>query len=268
MPASGQARTKKPTAKKPSKVVKKTTPAPTAESEAANSQKTNERPVENVPDKAVKANKRGDAAPAQDIAKASTATHTYYFAQPEFEISSISIEHDDEGKGKISFIKKGWNEAASDPIQVSPAALERIDNALKALDFVNSNENYQYEKDYSHLGNIKIHIKKDGRERTAAFNWTLNKDAKVLMDEYRKLANQAIWSFDMDVARQNQPLNSPKLMDTLDSYFRRDEVSDKEQMLAVLQSISNDERLPLIARNHAGKLIKEIEKQVAKKGKG
>jgi hypothetical protein len=266
--ASGQGKTKKPAAKKPAKVVKKTSP-PAVESDTITAPKANERPAETVPDTSVKVNKRGEGVKAQDAVKAvSNATHFYYFAQPEFEIDSISIEHDDTGKGQISFSKKGWDEPASDPIQVSPAALGRIENALRALDFVNSNENYQYEKDYSHLGNVKIHIKKDGRERTAAFNWTLNKDAKALADEYRKIANQAIWMFDITVSRQNQPLNSPKLMDLLDSYMRRDEISDMAQILPFLQGISNDERLPLIARNHAAKLAKDIEKQVAKKGKG
>ena len=66
----------------------------------------------------------------------------------------------------------------------------------------------------------------DGKERTAAFNWTTNADAKAIADEYRKLANQYIWMFDITVARQNQPLETPRIMKALDSYIRRDAISD------------------------------------------
>lgn len=268
--AAGQSKPRKPVGKKPVKVVKKT-PAPTgapesgAEATTAPAVKKNERPDDGS---GGKTNTRDGAAPPQTGARTLVPTHFYNFAQPEFVVSSISIEHDDTGRGRISFMKKDFDEPVSDPIQISPAALQRINAALKALNFFDSNENYQYEKDYSHLGNIKIHVKKDGRERTVTFNWTQNKDAKALADEYRKIGNQAIWIFDITVARENQPLNAPQIVDTLDSYIRRGEISDLDQMLPFLQGLSNDERIPLIARNHAAKIAKEIEKQTAKKEKG
>lgn len=195
------------------------------------------------------------------------SVYFYEFTQPAFLISKIFIEHDEQGKGQISFEKRDFGEMVTDPLQLTAATLERINNALNALDFINSNENYQYEKDYSHLGNIKLKVKKDGRERTAEFNWTDNKEARILMDEYRKIAQQFVWIFDINVARQNQPLNAPSLMDTLDGYIKRNEISDPPQMIPFLTELSNDERIPLIARNHATKLIKEIEKQAAKKEK-
>lgn len=184
----------------------------------------------------------------------------YEFSQPAFVISKILIEHDENGKGKISFMKSISDEVITDPIQVSPAALERIKNALTTLDFMNSTESYQYEKDYSHLGNITIKINRDGRTREAKFNWTTNPNAKALADEYRKIGNQYIWLFDMNLSRVNQPLESPKLMDALDSYIKRNEVSDIEQLIPFLKELGNDERIPLIARNHATRLISQFEK--------
>jgi hypothetical protein len=32
-------------------------------------------------------------------------------------------------------------------------------------------------------------------------------------------------------------------------------------MLPLLKELSNDERIPLIARNHAGRLVKQLEKE-------
>jgi hypothetical protein len=175
-------------------------------------------------------------------------------------VSHIVIEHDEAGRGTISFMKRGLEEPESDPVNLSELTLSRIKAAMLALNFLNSTENYQTVRDYSNLGNSTITYRKDGRERTVKYNWTDNKDAKALMDEYRKIANQYVWQFDMSVARENQPLNSPSLMDVLDSYIRRREISDPRQMLPLLKEISNDERIPLITRNHAAKLAEKIEK--------
>ena len=184
----------------------------------------------------------------------------YEFTQPNFLISKIFIEHDEQGKGKITFVKKDSDEEISDPLQLSLAALEKIKSAYQTLNFLDSNESYQYEKDYSHLGNMKFTVKRDGRERTAGFNWTVNKDARILADEYRKIGQQYVWIFEINLARVNQPLNAPRLMDSLDSLLRRNEISDAAQMIPFLKELSNDERIPLIARNHATRLIKGIEK--------
>ena len=150
----------------------------------------------------------------------------YEFTQPEFVISKIIIEHDEAGKGKISFMKKGYDDLISDPVQLSSKTLEKINEILSALSFLTSNDSYQYEKDFSHLGTIIFRLTRDGKTRSTTFNWTQNKDAKLLMDEYRKIGNQFIWMFDISLARENQPLESPKLMDSLDSMIRRNEISD------------------------------------------
>ncbi len=184
----------------------------------------------------------------------------YEFTQPDFPISKIVIEHDAAGRGTISFKKASLDDEMSDPITVSPAALDRINNALAELNFLDSTENYQYERDYPHLGNVTIRIRRGGHDRTAKFNWTENKNAKILYDEYRKLANQFIWVFDITVARENQPLDAPRLMDSLDYNINRGEISDPPQMVPLLTELGDDERIPLIARNHAAKLIKQIQK--------
>lgn len=185
----------------------------------------------------------------------------YEFSQPDFVISNVVIEHSEDGKGTITFKKKGDDEKITDPISVSSKALERINAALASLNFLDSAENYQYEKDYSHLGNLKFSLSRNGRSREVTYNWTENKDAKILMNEYRKLQNQYVWMFDISVARENQPLEAPRLFDSLDSLFKRNEISDPSQMEPFLKELSNDERIPLIARNHAAKLVKGLEKE-------
>jgi hypothetical protein len=256
---SAQTDSRKP--KKPSDPVK-TKPVLTENSldapKVKSPEKKNERPG-TVGDE--NQNTKLNALPVIEKSGARSA-YFYEFSQPAFIISQITIEHDENGKGQISFLKKGLNETITDPIQLSAVALERINNAAEKLNFLDSSENYQYEKDYSHLGNIKIKIKKEGRARETKFNYTTNADAKALADEYRKIGQQFLWIFDINLARENQPLESPRLFNALDSLIRRDEVSDAAQMIPFLKELGNDERMPLISRNHAKNLIKQIEKKL------
>jgi hypothetical protein len=188
------------------------------------------------------------------------AEYKYEFSQPAFTIDRIIIEHDETGRGTITFHRQDYGEPITDPMAVSRVTLDRLNAAFEALDFLNSSEDYQYEKDYSHLGNVSITLDRGGRERTAKFNWTENRQAKLIFDEYRKLGNQYIWIFDINVARQNQPLEAPKIIGRLDSFLRRNEISDPPHIVPFLEKLSNDERIPLIARNHALRLIQRIAK--------
>lgn len=249
---NAQTRRRKPAPKLPVVPTASPSPAPNIEPTVADpGTKKNERPAAS-----------GDAskAEASKPAASSDVTYRYEFAQPNFDISKIVIAHDDTGRGTITFTKKMFEETETDPLQVSDAALTRINAAYAALNFLDSNASYQYEKDFSHLGVMTFSLKRSGKERTAIFSYTENKDARVLADEYRKLGNQFIWIFDIGVARQNQPLQSPKLLDSLDALIRRKEISDPQQMLPLLKDLSNDERVPLIARNHASRLVQQIEK--------
>ena len=244
---SAQKRNSRPEPKKPEAVA---TPSPTPEPEPTAIQpKKNERP----------STIGKQAAAVQKAAK--EPTYRYEFTQPDFVVSRIVIEHDSDGKGTISFQKRSAEEQLSEPIEISSSTIEKLKAAYAALNFIDSTENYQFERDFSNMGNIAITLKDKGRERTAKYNWTSNKDAKTLMDEYRKVANQAVWMFDINLARENQPLETPKLVEAFDSLLKRNEIADPKQMLPFLVALSNDERIPLIGRNHAGKIVKQIEKQ-------
>lgn len=107
---------------------------------------------------------------------------------------------------------------------------------------------------------MRIGMQRGDRKRVAEFNWTNNSDASTLVSEYRKAADQAILIFDISIARQNQPLNAPKLMEAMESLLNRKALSDPKQLLPLLNELSTDERVPLIARNHALRIIKKIQK--------
>lgn len=253
---SAQTKTRKSNSKKSSKEPVAIKPAVTAESQTSSV----EEPTVRTPSKKNERPTNENTGSPNPSKNENQPIYFYEFSQPDFVVKKITIEHDESGNGKIYFLKKDWNEQDSEPLRISDTALERIKAAFEALNFLDSTENYQYEKDYSHLGNIVIKLRKNGREREVKFNWTENKEARALATEYRRLSNQALWIFDVNVARVNQPLETPKLMDLLDNYLRRNELSDPKQLIPFLQELSNDERIPLIARNRAAKIMANIEK--------
>jgi hypothetical protein len=220
---------------------------------AAVQTKTNERKQE-TPAPAAPAQRRDDNKKPPD-----TTRYAYEFTQPEFYVRHILIAHDATGRGKITFERKGEEVSIEEPIELSMGALGRVLGAWAELRFLESRENYQSERQYPHLGTMRLKMEHDSQKRTAEFNWTNNKTTALLANEYRRVADQAILVFDISVARETQPLNAPKLMDEIEMQLKRNGLSDPQQLVPLLQEVSTDEHLPLIARNHALRLIKKIE---------
>jgi hypothetical protein len=195
--------------------------------------------------------------PRSDTAQ---ATYFYEFSQPEFFIRHIVIEHNEKGAGKITFERKDEETSIVEPVEISPAVWARILSHWQALRFLDSDTEYQADKQFPHLGTMRLSMTQGARRRTTEFNWSNNSNASALVNEYRKVADQAIAVFDISVARENQPLNTPKLMEHLESLMKRNWLSDPQQLIPLLKEISIDEHLPLIARNHAARLLKKLEK--------
>ncbi len=215
----------------------------------------------------VKSNARRDAPPQISPARpeenkrpADGTRYRYEFTQPQFYISHIQIEHDAMGRGQITFTRLGETTPIVEPVELSTAALGRIMGLWSDLHFLDSTENYQANKQFPHLGTMKVQMDDGKHKRAAEFNWTNNKLAAELVNEYRRVADQAVLVFDIAVARENQPLNAPKLLDQFEAMLTRRELSDVYQLVPLLRELSIDEHVPLMARNHATRLLKRIEK--------
>ncbi|HEX8920539.1 MAG TPA: hypothetical protein VF766_03615 [Pyrinomonadaceae bacterium] len=187
-------------------------------------------------------------------------SYSYEFEQSNFFVRRIRIKHDAQGRGEISFERQGDLEPIVEPLELSETSRSRITALWDALNFLDSSTNYQAEKQFPHLGTMRLRMMRGTRERVAEFNWTNDPNAKALADEYRRAGNQAIFVFDMSVARQNQPLDSPKILDRLDIYLKRNEILDPQQLAPLLRELTTDERVPLITRNHAARILKTLEK--------
>ena len=190
----------------------------------------------------------------------SSARFGYEFTQPQFFLRHILIEHDASGRGKITFERLNEEVPIVESLEISAKALQRISALWQALRFLDSETNYQSDKQFPHLGTMKLTMIDGDKKRTAEFNWSNVKEAAELVKEYRRIADQASFVFDISVARENQPLNAPKLMEAFESLLKRNALSDPEQVIPLLKEISSDERLPLIARNHALRILAKLNK--------
>lgn len=186
------------------------------------------------------------------------ARFTYEFSQPQFLVRHIIIEHDVKGRGKVTFERLNEDTPIVEELEISQAALARISALWQSLHFLEADTNYQAERQFPHLGTMRITMTEGDRKRTAEFNWTKNADALALVTEYRRVADQANLVFDISVARENQPLNAPKLMELAESLLKRNGLSDPQQLVPLLKDLSTDEHVPLIARNHALRILATI----------
>jgi len=200
------------------------------------------------------------ASGANGETKTEEVKYSYEFSQPKFYIKHIVLEHDTTGRGTVTFERLNEDIPVVEPLALSADALARISSSWQALQFLESDTDYQANKQFPHLGTMRIGMQRGERKRVAEFNWTNNSAASTLVNEYRKAADQAILIFDISIARENQPLNMPKLMEAMESLLKRNALSDPKQLLKLLQDLSTDEHVPLIARNHALRLIKQIQK--------
>src|SRR6266508_2153574 len=148
----------------------------------------------------VKHNTRPEAAvpaatPAIKKNENDSARYSYEFTQPEFYVRHIQIEHDASGRGVIKFQRLHDETVYEEPLALSSSAVTRISDLWQTLHFLDSDENYQSERQYPHLGTMCLKMERDSRRRAAEFNWSNNKDAFALANEYRSVADQAILIF-------------------------------------------------------------------------
>ncbi len=189
------------------------------------------------------------------------AYFVYEFEQPDFFVYFMHVEHDERGRGHIRFERRSDTEQLTEPFELSPAVLERVKAHWTNLRFLDSAANYQGERNYPSQGKSTLTMRQGGRSRTAEFNYSQDSDAQGLANEYRRAADQALFVFDLQVALESQPLETPKLINRLETLIERNMISDAKQLAPLIKQLTEDERVPLVGRNHAARILKKLEEE-------
>lgn len=205
---------------------------------------------------------------AQQIAKANgvnssgdtaAARYNYLFENPRFTTPFQEIKFDDSGAGEYRFKRKDQDEIVL-KLDLSTALISQVRSLFDELNFLASNENYQHKKDFSHLGTMTITCARGGQERTIKFNYTENQALNRLADIFRNIATQETRVFELEAIRANDPISTPAQLRLLESELKGRHIADPERFTPILQEIKLDEGVPLIARNHADRLLLTIKK--------
>lgn len=190
----------------------------------------------------------------------SDVSFTYKFENPRFQIRIIEIDLAANGVGELRFMRGESDEVLDCKVKLRPATIARILSLFESADFLESKIEYQDKTDMSHLGWVTFSAKQGARERKVRFNYTLNEQMKELGDIFRGIATQEISLFDIDNAQRYQPLDLPKQIEMLERDLRLGWIAEPERVLSVLNEIAGDDSQPLIARNHAKRIIDAIKK--------
>lgn len=193
-------------------------------------------------------------------AASAEASFKYKFENARFYISVIEIDLAANGTGELRFKRGESDEIIDRQIKLLPATLGRIRQLYDVTNFIDSSEDYQDKKDFSHLGWVSLSAQQGQRERKTRFNYTTNKDISELADIFRGIATQEMHLFDIETSERYQPLDLPRLLDTLENDLKLQRVAEPEQLLTMLREISGNDTQPLIARNHATRMIDSIKK--------
>jgi hypothetical protein len=185
--------------------------------------------------------------------------YRYLFENERFTTPVQEVEFDDKGRGQFRFKRKGGEEIINQ-IEVSASVLSQIQRLFDELNFLASSEEYQHKKDFSHLGKMTITLVRNGKERTVNFNYTDNQSMSRLTEIFRNIATQETRVFEIETVRTSDPISTPAQLRMLESELRSKHVADPQRFVALLQDIKLDEGVPLIARNHAERLLQMIKK--------
>src|SRR5262245_58173300 len=190
---------------------------------------------------------------------AAGAHYRYLFENPRFTTPVQELEFDGSGQGKFRFKRKDSDEIVN-KLSLSPEVLSQIQLLLDDLNFLASAEDYQYKKDFSHLGNMTISYSRGEKERTVKFNYTENQSMSRLTDIFRNIVTQETRIFELEAVLANDPISAPAQLRMLESELKSKRIADPHRFDPILKNVKLDEGVPLIARNHADRLLNMINK--------
>lgn len=188
------------------------------------------------------------------------AFYRYYFENDRFTVPMQEVLLDGHGHGQYRYKRKDMTDEIALKFEIAPRLLGEIQSLFEQLAFLTSTEDYQHKKDFSHLGTMTLTMSQGGKERTARFNYTDNQQINQLIQIFRGLATQEARLFEIETIRASDPISTPAQLRMLESELKSRNIADPHRFDSLLKDLRQDESVPLIARNHAERLLQTIAK--------
>jgi hypothetical protein len=183
---------------------------------------------------------------------------SYRFENERFVISSIELALGSGGEGTLRFVKQGLGAPVDRKVSVGPDTLRALDEALGRLNYLAPPADLQGPNDHSNLGTVSLAVSRAGSVHVARFNYTHNRDARLVADLLGGIANREIHAFGLETAARYTPLETAALLGVLESELRLKRVAEPEALVPLLRDIGENFALPLLVRNKAVRLADSL----------
>ena len=173
-----------------------------------------------------------------------------------FEIQCVQL--DAEGKGEANFKRRGADKIAAS-VQLSPAARDRFKAVLSATNNLNGAEKYESGRKVADLGKKRLTLVTPEGTKEAVYNFSERKEVTELTAFFEAVLNQQTIGFDLDNAIQFDRLSVPKRLDQIEIELKSNRIADPDSLILLLEKIEADPRVMNYARDHAGRIKRQIQ---------
>jgi hypothetical protein len=187
--------------------------------------------------------------------------YTYTFENEKFDPKFVEIKLTADGKAAMRYQKRDEPDIEQVDFMVTTQTTNRLKTLFDSVNFLNSQESYQSNRDLANLGKITLQLVQGERNRSTSFNFTNNQSVTQIVALFRGLETQQRRVTELTNARQFAPLDLPRLLKALEEDIKRGRIAEPKQMLTLIDEVAKDDTLPLIARNLAQKISKTLAKE-------
>ncbi len=173
-----------------------------------------------------------------------------------FEMQCVQL--DAAGKGEAKFKRRGADLITA-AIQLSPQARDRFDTVIAATGNLSAAEKYESGRKVADLGKKHLTLVTPEGTKEATYNFSERKEVTELTAFFEALLNQQTIGFDLDNAIQFDRLSVPKRLDQIESELKSNRIADPDGLVVLLEKIEADQRVMNYARDHAGRIKRQIQ---------
>src|SRR5262245_8460692 len=173
-----------------------------------------------------------------------------------FEIQCVQL--DPEGKGEAKFKRRGADMITAQ-IQLSSPARDRFNGVLAATSNLDGADKYESNRKVADLGKKRLTLVTSEGTKEATYNFSERKEVTELTSFFEALLNQQTIGFDLDNAIQFDRLSVPKRLDQIEIELKSNRIADPDALVQLLEKIESDQRVMNYARDHAGRIKKQIQ---------
>ncbi len=185
----------------------------------------------------------------------SSTQYYYRVDSPSMEMSKAELRFDATNRGQFIFRRKNDEEDIQLDLQLLPETVQRLNRYIQDARFLTSDENYQGDRNLSHLNTMTFRYRQGIHQREVSFNYTRNPAMRALTQLLQQIVTQESRIFNIQIARQHEPLDLDRQLQALKREVKNGWVGEPAKLRPLLEDLQADEGVLLIARRRAREIL-------------